>query len=162
MHAHQEGERPSPDWFCDFARELPNVVCVHALQPNFRALVDVGFIFIDGDHSYDGCLRDTKSAFAHLSSRPGGGIMAWHDVYDGAPEWVGVERAINTFDGAEFEAVKIKDSWVAYAEVEGKVETGNLKVESRSASDTDAATVAATATAPATKTSRKGRKGSGL
>jgi len=119
MHEHQEGERPSPDWFCDFARELPNVTCIHALQPNYRSLVDVGFIFVDGDHSYDGCLRDTKSALAHMSGRVGGGIIAWHDVYDGAPEWVGVERAIQAFDGAELDSIKINDSWIAFAKIAG-------------------------------------------
>jgi predicted O-methyltransferase YrrM len=44
------------------------------------------FLFIDGDHSYEGVKRDFE-LYGPLVRK--GGIVAFHDIVDGAPEFVG-------------------------------------------------------------------------
>ncbi len=49
----------------------------------------IEFIFIDGSHSYEYLLNDSKQVLKLL--RNGKGVMLWHD-YD---VWEGVTRALN-------------------------------------------------------------------
>ena len=46
----------------------------------------VDFLFIDGDHSYDG-VRSDYEMYAPLVRN--GGLVAFHDIVEGRPEWVG-------------------------------------------------------------------------
>ena len=43
-------------------------------------------MFIDGDHSYDG-VRSDYEMYAPLVRN--GGLVAFHDIVEGRPEWVG-------------------------------------------------------------------------
>lgn len=85
------------------AREIPDVsrIGIHARKlSNVRVLLkdsakldyftlsDIGTVFIDGDHSYNGVKTDTEKALAYFNSR-GSGLIIWHDTYSGAPEWCG-------------------------------------------------------------------------
>lgn len=52
-----------------------------------------GFIFVDGDHSYEGTLLDLKMYHPLLMS---GGVIAIHDVLD-TKGWEGVGRAVDDY-----------------------------------------------------------------
>lgn len=49
----------------------------------------IDMVYIDGDHSYDGCTRDILAWFPKISS---GGILAGHDYHNITP--VGVRKAV--------------------------------------------------------------------
>jgi len=51
-----------------------------------------GFMFVDGDHSYEGAKKDLANYYPLLS---GGGVMAVHDVFDTG--WKGVGQAVEEF-----------------------------------------------------------------
>jgi hypothetical protein len=51
------------------------------------------FVFVDGSHSYEYVVSDTKTALRLL--KPTGGIILWHDYATGA--WPGVTQALNEF-----------------------------------------------------------------
>lgn len=51
-----------------------------------------GFVFVDGDHSFEGALKDLRLYYDVLMP---GGVIAIHDALD--PGWPGVQRAIYTF-----------------------------------------------------------------
>ena len=61
--------------------------------------VPIDFLFIDGDHSYEGCKGDILGFSPHV--RPGGMIAGhdygpWSDAITGEPrEFVGVRRAVD-------------------------------------------------------------------
>ena len=46
-------------------------------------------VFVDGDHSYQGCRIDTQNALKMVRK---GGLVVWHDY---APCWPGVVRTLN-------------------------------------------------------------------
>lgn len=60
--------------------------------------VPVHFVFVDADHSYDGCKRDILAWLPRLRRRS---IIAGHDY---TPQWQGVQAAVEeTFRGYGFE-----------------------------------------------------------
>ncbi|HVQ40327.1 MAG TPA: class I SAM-dependent methyltransferase, partial [Pyrinomonadaceae bacterium] len=65
-HHVNRSDNSSVRWIQDFSQNV---------SKNWREPVD--FLFIDGDHSYEGCLRDWRewSPFVNL-----GGIVAFHDA----------------------------------------------------------------------------------
>lgn len=52
------------------------------------------FVFVDGDHTYEGCLEDIKLWFPKLKK---GGVMLGHDY--GPPSHAGVKKAVDEFFG---------------------------------------------------------------
>jgi len=64
---------------------LPNVTHIgHDSRTfNFATIPSMDLIFIDGDHSYEGVLHDTRSAFQQLRGQDS--IIVWHD-YARSPE----------------------------------------------------------------------------
>jgi hypothetical protein len=77
---------------------------------------EIGFVFIDGDHSYEGVKADTELALQYLVARPEGGMVVWHDVSETHPEWVGVLKYLEEL-AAKFTAwqiVRIEGTWLAY------------------------------------------------
>ena len=115
MPAQQQSERPTPDDYCVYARRLPNVVCVHekSAELNYAALRDVRLIFIDGDHTFDAGKEDSEAALAYLQSH-GGGLIVWHDYYEGGPAWVGVKPYV---DSLELEIERVEGTWLALARI---------------------------------------------
>lgn len=119
MAEEQKGERPGPHDFCVYARRLRNVVCLHArsAEINYRALVDVGVVFIDGDHSHAAVKADTEAALEYFRDRRGGGIIVWHDYYEDAPRWVGVKPYVDSLD---LPLERIRGTWLATARIRGR------------------------------------------
>lgn len=78
-------------------------------------------VFIDGDHSYEGCKGDIEAWFPHLVP---GGIMAVHDYLKGdlQPDlngphpmnWPGVDSAVNELLIPNFDMILHVDSLVAF------------------------------------------------
>jgi predicted O-methyltransferase YrrM len=56
----------------------------------FPEIGELDLVFVDGDHSYEGCRADLDSYFSKLA--PGGHVLV-HDCYDGCP----VQRAVLDF-----------------------------------------------------------------
>lgn len=54
-------------------------------------LYKISVLFIDGDHSYEGCKTDIDSWFPHMKK---GGVMLFHDCDETSP---GVLRAVSEF-----------------------------------------------------------------
>lgn len=89
----------------DDKRRWPNVVQVTADSAGYTPPVEVEWAFIDGDHTYDGVLRDIKSAL-----RAGAGLLVFHDTalrlqglpHDGGT--IGVEAAVRHY-------FKNRDGW---------------------------------------------------
>jgi len=70
---------------------------------DFSPFVDrMDFVFVDGSHSYEYVLQDSRQAVGLL--RGGRGMVVWHD-YDG---WEGVTRALNDLyaAGGEFKGLR--------------------------------------------------------
>lgn len=55
-------------------------------------LTDVNMIFIDGDHSYEGCMQDIENYSPILNS---GGFLVVDDYSD--TQWSGVKKAVDEF-----------------------------------------------------------------
>jgi precorrin-6B methylase 2 len=108
MSHPQEYERLPAHRICAHAAHLPNVIPVvkdMSSMPAIRGGVDV--VFIDGDHSRDGCLRDTRWAMAN-----GAKLIIWHDCREDAASWIGVYSVVE-----EFQGTAVDDSWVAFLNV---------------------------------------------
>lgn len=64
---------------CKYARHLPNVAFHYIESSKFDYKgKGIGIVFIDGNHSEDGCRLDTELAIRNL---PRGGIICWHDSF---------------------------------------------------------------------------------
>lgn len=63
----------------------------------------IDFMFIDGSHSYEYVLNDSKQALKMLKN--GQGLILWHDY--NTPFWQGVTRALNElYETSEFRGLK--------------------------------------------------------
>jgi hypothetical protein len=72
-----------------FLKNVPNLRRIghDSSTFDFSTLGKFDFVFVDGDHSYEGVLADTRSAFSVL--RDENSIIVWHDYgmeYE-APRW---------------------------------------------------------------------------
>ena len=77
-----------------FESNTPNFTFMHMMSAEASKKFDdasIDLIFIDGDHSYEGCHGDIEAWWPKI--RPGG-IMMGHDY---GPEWPGVLKAVDDF-----------------------------------------------------------------
>lgn len=82
-------------WGVDL-RDDPKVKGTNFLQGDSSRIAGVWtkkihVLFIDGDHSYEGCKTDIDSWYPHMAS---GGVMLFHDCDATSP---GVEQAVKEF-----------------------------------------------------------------
>jgi hypothetical protein len=52
------------------------------------------FVFIDGDHSYDGVFNDITNWFPKIKI---GGIISGHDYWPGTNNWIEFFKAVNDY-----------------------------------------------------------------
>jgi cephalosporin hydroxylase len=92
----EAGRRRIQHWLCkNFAQRRQ---CVHLFVGDSHSSVtlekikaalkgqQLSYLFIDGDHTYDGAKRDLET-YAGMVRK--GGVIALHDIVDGTPEAVG-------------------------------------------------------------------------
>jgi hypothetical protein len=113
---NQRDEYITQDLIGKFVKDCPRVTVLkeafHKHDWRRDGLFKFDFIFIDGDHSYDAVLRDTRLALTMLN-RPG--VIMWHDYGNVAD----VERALTTLaPELPAPARPIPDSWLAIMEWE--------------------------------------------
>ena len=85
---------------------LPKQFLTIIIPPDVGTIVMV--IFIDGDHSYEGALKDIANYYPKVKS---GGIFAGHDYY-----WPGVNRAIGDFLTKDYDKINVLQYDVWYVE----------------------------------------------
>ncbi len=102
------------------ARHLPNVRVVDGdfALLNLSILQDIGFVFIDGDHTYAGVKRDTEKVLRLMEGRSGG-IIAWHDYASAEeepnhPEWLRVGRYLRAELADKMDIYRVHRTTVAY------------------------------------------------
>jgi len=76
--------------------------------------VKVDLVFVDGDHTLEGCAGDIEAWADHIRS---GGYMLFHDY--GSPNWPGVAQAVDSMMGVYEELgavqkIKLVDSLMVY------------------------------------------------
>jgi len=78
------------------AQGIPNVIQILQNSWDFDyAGKDIGFVFIDGDHSYEGVRADTELALKSYRDEPRPLTIVWHDCDLGdQPGWEGIPRYI--------------------------------------------------------------------
>lgn len=101
-------EVPTLEEFGRKVRNTPNVTLINMDSKDYTYPVDCHFIFIDGDHTYEGVKADTDKALAHINNV--GGTIVWHDYYTNCPEWVGVKKYL---DELNLPVVNIPGTWLA-------------------------------------------------
>jgi predicted O-methyltransferase YrrM len=110
---------PHPGKFSGFmAEDDPRFSMIHLEGEGKWDIDDVGImdmVFIDGDHSFEGVVKDTIKARQLL--RDGNGVIIWHDYNNSGA--MGVREYIHSHN-QENKIVWVEDSWICL-EVVGKV-----------------------------------------
>lgn len=82
-------------WGVDL-REDPQIKSANFLRGDSKTIAyiwdrKINVLFIDGDHTYEGCKADIDSWYRHMAE---GGVMLFHDADESSP---GVVKAIKEF-----------------------------------------------------------------
>lgn len=76
---------------------------------------EVDMVFIDGDHSYEGCLGDFENWLPHIKY---GGVVAFDDYgdnKDGTEKWPAVRKVVDEYVRKQFNEIGHWDSLIAFA-----------------------------------------------
>jgi hypothetical protein len=97
MQKEQLGDMPTMETAGKLAAGCSNVVQILQNSRDFDYFgKDIGFVFIDGDHSYDGVKADTELALKSHCDEPRHMTIVWHDFYPGEWNgWCGVPKYLN-------------------------------------------------------------------
>lgn len=120
MLAEQAHEMPTLTTVGMWARGVPNVLIALQDSKTFDyAGKDIGFIFIDGDHSHDGVKADTQLALKNAEVRAERGkqtVIAWHDFYD--HPWVRVKAYIEEMSASlPYPIRHVDGTYIAYVSI---------------------------------------------
>ncbi len=85
-----------------------NLIVGDSQHTKYPQIKEYDFVFIDGDHSYEGCKADIENWYPGLAD---GGHVLFHDTYFGSH---GVQRAVCEFLQAHPELQVIKSPYIAY------------------------------------------------
>jgi len=98
------------------ALALADTVAVHVMRSDEffeRCAHTYGYVYLDGDHGYDGCRFDLGESLRRLEP---GGVITLHDVLVDAAEF-GVRRVFDELDGTRFHKLVIP-AWPGLAVVQ--------------------------------------------
>jgi SAM-dependent methyltransferase len=109
----KEQKRETPTTIGSLVNNRKNCILINKKSQdlNMYDLEDVGFIFIDGDHSYEAVKEDTKKSIEYIFKR-GKGIICWHD-YETKSSWIGVTRLLNELS-LRFSIKHFDETFIAY------------------------------------------------
>jgi hypothetical protein len=115
MWPYQQWEQPKAEDIGIDSKHLPNVIIYdhNSRTFDYEDLGGVTFIFIDGDHTYEGVKADTEKALEYLKKRYGG-VIVWHDYK--TDEW-GVKKYVEEL-AENMEIYHFAGSWIAYTRIE--------------------------------------------
>lgn len=85
---------------------LHEIVSVHVMRSEefFAGCTKTyGYVYLDGDHGYEGCRYDLRESLARLEP---GGVVTLHDVLVDAPQF-GVRKVFNEADRGRFHKLVI-------------------------------------------------------
>lgn len=115
MHPSQQREMPTAETVGIRARGLPNVqLLLHDSKTFYYGALDIGLVFIDGDHTYEGVQGDTVMALDYFNGRRKPLTIVWHDYYDHA--WVSVKKFLTEKMG-EYDLRSIKGTHLVYTDL---------------------------------------------
>jgi hypothetical protein len=102
-----------------YAKDLPNVRLHYIESKEFEyGNKNIGLVFIDGNHSYEGVKLDTDKALEYFKKEKKSGIICWHDSNN---NYFGVPKYLKTEIDSVFTRKFFKDSQVSY------IRTGIIK-----------------------------------
>jgi len=122
MAREQVNEIPTMETVCLHARNLPNVHLSLLDSKTFDyAGKNIGFVFIDGNHTLEGVRADTELALAAMRDGQTAFpfIIAWHDYYDDRPVdscFVRVRQYLDETFSEHWPVKHVTGTAVAYAE----------------------------------------------
>jgi glycosyltransferase involved in cell wall biosynthesis/GT2 family glycosyltransferase len=121
----QVGEAPRPEDLGRLAghfgkRDKAEILAADTRAFDFARLEGLDFAFIDGGHSLDQVVHDSRAVYETLSP---GGWLVWHDLDNPAP-WVEVRRAIEQLGFRE--VVRHVDGTMVAFLRKGEGETGTV------------------------------------
>ncbi len=108
----------------DFAEERRTII----RNDSVKAAEDVedeslDFVFIDADHSYEGCRKDIESWFPKLKP---GGLLCGHDYdHPDFPDW-GVKQAVHEFSSFCGLSVETDEDYTWFVRMPGKMENPSI------------------------------------
>jgi len=100
LSVHQEAERP--DVVASRALHLQNVIAINGNSRIFNYPVGTDFVLIDGDHSDEGVMADSRKALSHNPT-----LIVWHD-YRPESQWMGVARLLDKWSEGGMDLVQIE------------------------------------------------------
>ena len=112
---YQQYEVPKKNRICIRAKNYENVIVIDANSKDYESMLkkyNLKFVFVDGDHSFEGVKKDTEMLLRILEK---GSIIAWHDYYDDAPDWVGVKKYLDKYSGLK--VIKIPNTNIAWYQI---------------------------------------------
>lgn len=97
-----------------FAKDRGTILRMKSVDAAKRITEMLDFVFIDADHSYEGCKADIEAWFPLVRE---GGLLCGHD-YDNTdyPQW-GVKRAVDEFAAAKGFKVELGDNFTWFIRI---------------------------------------------
>lgn len=120
MVPEQQYERPVEE-FGKWAAGIPNITLMvqNSRTLDYDSLGDIGVIFIDGDHSYEGVKADTEKALAYAQKRGKPTLIMWHDYNEHHPAWVRVKAYIDNEVAPNHDLAYYESTWTVALVVNG-------------------------------------------
>lgn len=115
----QKGELQAKQELCVKAKDKPNVTVLDMNSNEFPYSDHPGisFVFIDGDHTYEGVKADSNKAVEAMSKRGKPSCICWHDyheVEEKMPEGLGVGRYLREELSKVRSVTSLRGTWLAF------------------------------------------------
>jgi hypothetical protein len=115
IHDGQINEKPNKNIICSYGKGFPNVIIIDQLskEVDYLILENVGAIFIDDDHTYEGVKATTEKIIECFTGK--NVLIIWHDYYDINPfDWIGVKKYIDEEIDKKYEVHRVLYSNIAW------------------------------------------------
>lgn len=110
MHANQIVEQPNSRSVAHLCKDMRNFNLILHNSRTVKIPDNIGMVFIDGDHSYQGVKADTENILRQV--KPGTVIM-WHDYINNLhPEYMAVNKYIDNEIADKMQLWQFKETWL--------------------------------------------------